>query len=308
MILLTEYIESAALTWLRRRAECYYGPNLYQRLPQLKQQLRLAKGLIVRNQTQVNAELLACMPQLCVVGRLGTGLDNLDREELANRKIQVVYAPGINANAVAELCLGYMLAHSRNLLWADRTTRAGTWQRTQFVGQELRGRVVGIIGLGSTGSRLATLCQALGCHVLTTVRGPYRGVPQVPLSELLAQSDFVSIHVPLLPETKHLIGEFELQQMQHSALLINTARGEIVDEDALFTALQAKRIAGAALDVRQQEPPRANDRFHNLDNVILTPHLAGWTTEAQRSTCQVVVEDVWRVLHGEPPLHPAPTT
>lgn len=307
MILLTEYIESGALSWLRRRTECYYGPNLYQRLPLLSQQLRLAKGLILRNQTKVNADLLGSMPQLRVVGRLGAGLDNLDRKELADRNIDVVYAPGINANAVAELCLAYMLAHSRNLLRADRVTRTGVWQRTQFVGQELRGSVVGIIGLGNTGSRLATLCQALGCHVLTTDRGPYRGVPQVPLSELLAQSDFVSIHVPLTPDTKHLIGRHELLKMKCSALLINAARGGVVDEDALFAALQTKQIAGAALDVRQQEPPQANDRFNNIDNVILTPHLAGWTIESQRSTCQAVVEDVWRVLQGQSPLYPAPT-
>lgn len=308
MILLTEYIEPGALAWLRRRVECYYGPNLHTRLATISKELQLAKGLIVRNQTRVTGELLDKMPQLRVVGRLGAGLDNLDLEEMARRGIPVVYAPGLNANAVAELCLLYMLAHSRRLLQADRSTRSGLWQRTQFVGQELRDRVVGIIGLGKIGRRLATLCSGLGCKVITTNRGPYRGVPQVPLDELLAQADFVSLHVPLTPTTRHLIGERELSLMKYSALLINTSRGGVVDEDALFAALESKRIAGAALDVRRQEPPAANDRFNNLDNVILTPHLAGWTIEAQRSICQAVVEDVWRVLQGEEPLYPAPTS
>ncbi len=308
MVLLTEHIEPGALAWLRRRVECFYSPNLHTRLATIGNELQLAKGIIVRNQTQVNGELLDKMPQLRVVGRLGAGLDNLDRQELAKRGIPVVYAPGLNANAVAELCLLYMLAHSRRLLQADRATRSGQWQRTAFVGQELRGRVVGIIGLGRIGSRLAALCSSLGCRVITTNRGPYRGIAQVPLDELLAQADFVSIHVPLTTNTRHLIGERELSLMKYSALLINTSRGEVVDEDALYAALQSRRIAGAALDVRRQEPPAADDRFNLLDNVILTPHLAGWTIEAQRSTCQAVVEDVWRVLQGQEPLYPAPTT
>lgn len=306
MIVITEHIEPGALAWLRRRIECYYGPNLHLRLPTITQQLALAKGLIVRNQTLVTAELLRKMPRLQVVGRLGAGLDNLDREALAAQGIAVVYAPGLNANAVAELSLAYMLSHSRRLLQADRTVRKGIWQRTRFTGQELRGRIVGVIGLGAVGSRIARLCRALECHVITTERGPYRGVQQEPLSELLAESDFVTVNVPLTPETKQLIGERELAQMKYSALLINTSRGEIIDEDALFAALQAKRIAGAALDVRRQEPPDANDRFYALDNVILTPHLAGWTIEAQQATCQAVVEDVWRVLQGETPIYPAP--
>ena len=306
MILLTEYIEPGALAWLRRRIECFYSPNLYTRLSAMSQQLVLAKGLIVRNQTLVTSELLAKMPPLRVVGRLGAGLDNLDRKALAERCIEVVYAPGLNANAVAEACVLYMLAHSRSLLPADRAARAGFWQRTPFTGQELRGRVVGIIGLGAVGNRLATICQALGCQVLTTNHGPYRGIKQVTFNELLAEADFVSVHVPLTPTTKHLIGARELSQMKYSALLINTSRGGGIDEDALFDALQTKQIAGAALDVRRQEPPCAGDRFHGLDNVILTPHLAGWTIEAQRATCQAVVEDVWRVLQGESPLYPAP--
>lgn len=306
MILITEYIEPGALAWMRRRVECYYGPNLHTRLPVITKELNLTKGLIVRNQTRVTPELLDKMPNLRVVGRLGAGLDNLDKKELAKRGIRIVYAPGLNANAVAELSVSYMLACSRRLLQADRAIREGIWQRTHYVGQELRGRTVGIIGLGAVGSRLAKLCQALECRVITTERGPYRGVQQVPLSDLLTESDFVSINVPLTPETKQLIGERELSQMKYSALLINTSRGEVIDEDALFAALQAGRIAGAALDVRRQEPPCANDRFHRLDNVILTPHLAGWTIEAQQATCQAVVEDVWRVLQGETPLYPAP--
>lgn len=306
MIILTEYIEAGALAWLRRRVECYYGPNLYQRLNADTHQLKLARGLIVRNQTMVTSELLAKMPRLQVVGRLGAGLDNIDRQALAELNIPIVYAPGINANAVAELSLLYMLAHSRRLLAADKSVRAGLWQRTFFVGQELRGRTVGIIGLGAVGKRLAQLCEALGCKVLTTDRGPYRGVEQVPLADLLAQSDFISINVPLTGATRHLIGERELAQMKRSALLINTARGGVINEDALFVALQTKVIAGAALDVRDTEPPCIADRFHGLENVILTPHLAGWTREAQQSTCQAVVEDVWRVLYGGIPLYPAP--
>lgn len=306
MILLTEYIEPGALSWLRRRAACYYGPNLFSKLGQPDVQLNRARALIVRNQTRVTAELLSQMPRLQVVGRLGAGLDNLDRFALQQRGIPVVYAPGLNANAVAELCLLYMLAHSRRLLAADRATRTGDWRRTDFVGKELRGKVVGIIGLGKTGSRLATLCQSLGCQVLTTDYSSDQNIPQVPLPELLAQADFLSLHVPLTPATECLMGEKELALMKHSAVLINSSRGEVVDEDALYRALQTKSIAAAALDVRRREPTAASDRFHLLSNVILTPHLGGWTVEAQQTTCQAVVEDVWRVLQNEAPLYLAP--
>ncbi len=308
MILITEYIEAEALAWLRQRVECYYGPNLYKRPQAIHTYLAQATGLIVRNRTKVTEELLQGAKKLRVVGRLGAGLDNLDREALARRHIRAVYAPGYNANAVAELCLLYMLAFNRRLQQADEETRAGVWRREALAGKELRGQVVGIVGLGAIGERLATICQALDCQVITTDRGPYRGVQQLPLAELLAAADFVSIHIPLTPATKNYLGAAELALMKPTAVLINTARGGVVDEDALYEALRTKRIAGAALDVRQQEPSSPNDRFHALDNVILTPHLGGWTIEAQQATSQAVVADVWRVLQGENPLHPVPTS
>lgn len=306
MILITELMETTALRWLEDRADCHYAPELAQQPARIGHWLQYADGWIVRNKTKVTEKLLRQAPQLKVVGRLGVGLDNLDCAALANLQITTVYAPGANANAVAELCLLFMLAHSRRLFLADHSTRQGAWARQSFTGRELQGKTVGIVGLGAVGKRLADITSAIGCRMLVSTVGPTYGLPAVSLLQLLRASDFVSLNVPLTSATRGMIGAEELALMQPHAYIINTARGEVVDETALYQALTANRIAGAALDVRASEPPEQPDPFAALDNVILTPHLGGWTSEAQATVCQMVAEDVWRVLQGARPLFPVP--
>lgn len=306
MILITEHLDLGALRWLQDRAACHYDPALCQQPEKLAYFLQDASAWIVRNKTEVTAGLLSRASNLQVLGRLGVGLDNLDCEALAARELTTVYTPGANANAVAELCLLFMLAQARRLLQADRSVRAGLWARQELSGQELQGKTVGIIGLGAVGKRLHDLCLAIGCRVLATTIGPAHGVQLAPLRLLLSLSDFVSVNVPLTAETRGMIGPEELALMQPHAYILNTARGEVLDETALYQALKEHWIAGAALDVRVQEPPGAADPFAKLENVILTPHLGGWTEEAQAAVCHLVVEDVWRVLQGEQPRFPVP--
>ncbi|MGI6344323.1 MAG: hydroxyacid dehydrogenase [Bacillota bacterium] len=306
MVIVTEHLSSSALRWLQERVNCYYETTLHRDPERLYRLLGRARGLIVRNQTYVSEELLIHAPRLRVVGRLGAGLDNLDRLALQQRGIPAVYAPGANANAVAEACLLYMLALARRLLLADQSVRQGLWERHRFPGSELRGKIVGVIGLGAVGERLAELCSHLGCQVLVHSARAKPGWENVSLPDLLVRADYISVNCALTPQTLGLIGPSEIGLLKPSAFIINTARGGIIDEDALYEALRQRRIAGAALDVRQFEPP-GQDRFSELNNVILTPHLAGWTREAQELVCQTVVEDVWRVLQDQPPRFPVPT-
>lgn len=299
-------MEAAAVSWLQERTVCHYAPELADHPEQIEAWLPYAVGWIVRNRTKVTGQLLRQAAQLRVVGRLGAGLDNLDCATLASQAINTVYAPGANANAVAELCLTFMLAHSRRLLAADRSTRSGAWARQQFSGREICGKTVGIIGLGAVGRRLAELSLAIGCRVLVNTVGSAHGLREVALEELLRASDFLSLNVPLTPVTRGMLGARELSLLPPHAFLINTARGEVLDEAALYQALITGQLAGAALDVRVDEPPVQPDPFAGLENVILTPHLAGWTVEAQMAVCQIVAEDVWRILQGERARFPAP--
>jgi len=304
MILITEFINEDSLNWLRQRANCVYDPDLYRKTEVLASLISKANGLIVRNRTRVNSELLQLASNLNVVGRLGVGLDNLDCSALAKRRITTVYAPGASARSVAEFCLMLMLALSKKLLQADTSVRSGLWERTRLAGQELFGKTVGIIGLGAVGNLLAEMCRSLGCRLLVYTLPPSPLHDNVDLHTLLSQADYVSLNIPLTPQTAGMIGSKEIELMQPHAYLLNTSRGEVIDEAALYDALKARRIAGAALDVRHLEPPKSPDRFTQLDNVILTPHLAGVTEEAQAAVCQMVVEDIWQVLQGKRPVNP----
>ena len=304
MILVSEFIEEQALQWLQQRVACFYEPDLYRQPERLAALMPQMQGLIVRNRTIVDGELLKKGSNLRVVGRLGVGLDNLDCPALTKHRITTVFAPGTSARSVAEFCLMLMLAQSKRLLQADASVRHGLWERVKLTGNELHGKTVGIVGFGAVGSILAQLCKAMGCRVLISTRQPIQDYLSVDLHTLLAQSDFVSLNVPLTPQTKGMIGKAELAKMQPHAFLLNTARGEVVDEQALFRCLKEKRIAGAAVDVRHSEPPQDDDPFRALGNVILTPHLAGLTVEAQAAVCQTVVQDVWRVLQGTHPAYP----
>lgn len=273
--------------------------DLWSRPVDLRRAVERAAGLVVRNQTSVDRPLLAAAPGLRVLGRLGAGLDNIDVGALRERGIELVHGGGLNSRAVAEYALGAALVLARRLAEADRQVRAGHWQR--HVGVELRGQRLGVVGLGATGAELCRLGLAIGMEVVG--HDPYLGAPPgvagVSLEELLRTSLVVSLHVPLLPSTRNLIGASRLALMRRDAILINAARGGVVDEAALAEALRAGALAGAALDVRDREPPPAGDPMRQLDNVLLTPHLAGLSRQAQDAIATFVLSGVRRVLVGE---------
>lgn len=313
-IVISEFIWPPSLTDLREVAEVVYDQTLWERQDDLRTELATADALIVRNQTRVSEALLSAGPQLRVVGRLGVGLDNIDVPAARGRNIQIVYARSANAIAVTEYVFAAMFAVSRKLMEANLDVKAGRWDREMFTVTELFGKTLGIVGLGDIGGRLARRAQAFGMQILAydpVVNAQSFAVTEfnvslVPLDTLLAASDFVSLHVPLTQQTKHLLNVPRLSQMKSSAWLINTSRGGVIDESALYRALGAGQLAGAVLDVRAQEPPAPDDLLATLPNVILTPHVAGLTEEAQVRTAIMVVEDVLRVLRGEKALNPVP--
>ena len=304
-IVVAEPMDAAGFETLASVGRVVYRPNLWRDPPQLVAALEQAAALLVRNQTRVDAHVVR--PALRVVGRLGVGLDNLDLPALRQAGVTVVSARGANAVAVAEYVLGYCWFVLRPL---HRYQAEARWDRDAATGSELFRKTLGIVGLGDIGRRLAARARALGMRVLghDPLLGPYDvawqdlGVEAVALRTLLEASDFVSVHVPWMPGTAGLIGGPQLAWMKPTAHLVQTARGGVVDEDALYAALSNGRLGGAALDVRQEEPARVTDRFRALPNVVLTPHIAGVTRESAVRTATLVAEDVARVLRGESPL------
>ncbi len=282
-------------------------PTLWSEPARLHALLGEAEALIVRNQTRVTAELLDAAPRLRVVGRLGVGLDNIDLAAARARSITVSSARNANAIAVAEYVLAAMLHIARNFAAADASVRAGQWDRAQFGGSELWGRTLGLVGVGEIGRRVAKRAQSFGMTVLgyDPLVGPYDFAPAeqeitlLPLDELLARADVVSLHVPLVPATRYLIDAGRLAKMRSHAVLINTSRGGIIDETALFDALANGRLYRAVLDVSEVEPLPAQSPLRTCEAAILTPHVAGLTTEAQERTSRLVISDVLRVLSGE---------
>jgi len=243
-----------------------------------------AHALIVRSETRVTAELLARAPRLRVIARAGIGVDTIDVAAATRRGIAVMNTPGANTVSAAEHALGLLLALVRHIPWAADAMRRGLWDRKRFEGTELRGKTMGIVGLGRIGGHVAQLARVFGMTVvahdpyLPAGRAADLQVKVLPLEDLLRVADVVTMHVALTDETRHLINAARLALMKPTAVLINTARGELVDECALAEAITAKRIAGAAI---AQEPLPADSPLRKLDRVILTPHLAASTAEAQ---------------------------
>nr|BBH92045.1 hypothetical protein KTA_02440 [Thermogemmatispora argillosa] len=281
-------------------------PTLWNDPARLRECLAEAAALIVRNQTRVTASLLEAAPHLRLVGRLGVGLDNIDVEALRSRGIELVTARNANAIAVAEYVMAAMLHVARNLTAADASVRAGKWERTQLGGMELWGRTLGLVGVGEIGRRVARRALAFGMKVIgyDPFIGPYDyapaelGIRLLPLAEVLEQADVVSVHVPLSAETYHLLDASRLARMRPEAILINTARGGIVDEGALIEALNAGRLRYAVLDVTEEEPLPAESPLRSCPSVLLTPHIAGLTAEAQERTSRLVITEILQRLAG----------
>ena len=263
-----------------------------------------ASALLVRSATRVDAEVLAAAPRLRVVARAGVGLDNVDVRAATQAGVMVVNAPTSNIVSAAELAVALMLAAARHVSPAHAALRAGQWQRSRFTGIELFEKTVGIIGLGRIGLLVAQRLAAFGMTVIAydpyvqAGRAAQMGVRLVDLDVLLAESDFASVHLPRTPETIGLIGAEELARAKPSLVLVNAARGGIVDEDALHDALKNGRIAAAGLDVFASEPCTDSPLFE-LENVVATPHLGASTEEAQEKAGLAVARSVRLALSGE---------
>lgn len=304
-ILITENITGRWIDELKAKFNVAVEPELWKSPDQIKALLPDCRALIVRNQTRVDAALMAAGPKLQVIGRAGAGLDNIELAAASGRGVVVVSTPDQNSISVAELTLGMMLGLARKIPAANQHTHDGGWARQRFVGTELFGKNFGVIGLGRIGFLTALRARALGMNIL--VHDNYISPDAVAVAEtraqlmeldtLLAQADFVSCHVPLTPETKHFFNYERFCRMKPSAFFLNLARGEVVDEKGLIRALQEMRIAGAGLDVREQEPPSASP-LAGMENVILTPHIAAFTREAQERVVAAVCQDVAAVLGG----------
>jgi len=256
------------------------------------------EGLIVRSATKVTRLVIEASRRLEVIGRAGAGVDTIDVEAATERGVVVMNTPGGNTTAVAEHTLGLLLALARRLPAADATLKAGRWEKNRLQGVELLGKVLGILGLGRIGSEVAR--RALGFRMQVIAYDPYLtreaaerlGVESVELDELLARADFLTIHTPLTADTRHLLGEAELARLKPGARLINCARGGLIDEVALAQAIQTGRVAGAALDVFEQEPPPADHPLLKFEQVIVTPHLGAATDEAQTAVALAIADQV----------------
>ena len=270
----------------------------------LAEQLRDADALVVRSAVEVNAALLEHAAKLRVIGRAGVGVDNIDLDAATRHGIAVMNTPGANAVAVAEHTFALMLALARHLSRADSTTRAGKWEKKSLQGSELKGKRLGIVGLGRVGLEVARRARAFGMEVLA--HDPFIAVTiarelsiqLASLDELYAASDYLTLHVGLTPQTTGMINESSLAKMKPGVRLINCARGELIQEAALAAALQSGKVAGAALDVFAEEPPK-NSPLLAMPNVIATPHIAGSTHEAQEAVGMQIAMQVREYLkHG----------
>jgi D-3-phosphoglycerate dehydrogenase len=262
----------------------------------LNAEIAEADALIVRSATKVTAELLELAPKLRAVGRAGVGVDNIDLEAATKRGVLVMSTPGGNSVSVAEHTFALLLALARQVPRLDKAIHEGRWEKSSAAGTEVRGKTLGLIGLGRIGSEVAVRAEAFDMRVLaydpfiSEAAAREVSVELVPLDKLLAESDFVSLHTALSPATQNLINDATIEKMKTGARIINAARGELIDESSLAAALKSGKLAGAALDVFAEEPPK-NSPLVGLSNVIATPHVAGSTTEAQEEVgTQVAVQ------------------
>ncbi len=294
-IVIAEKVSPATVAVLRRQAG--WQVLTHDQVPDLPQALADADALIVRSAVQVDDALMASAPRLRVIGRAGVGVDNIDAEAATRRGIVVMNTPGANAVAVAELTLGLMLAMARELPRANAALHAGKWEKKSLAGTELRGKTLGILGLGRIGLEVAKRARAFGMALIG--HDPFvapavareHEVRLVYPEELFRASDYLSLHVGLTPQTHGIVNAASLALMKPTARIVNCARGELIDTEALAAALKTNQLAGAALDVFEQEPLTTSPLF-GMDRVLLTPHIAGSTAEAQEAVGIQIAEQV----------------
>ncbi|MCC7553569.1 MAG: phosphoglycerate dehydrogenase [Methanobacteriaceae archaeon] len=264
-------------------------------------------GIIVRSRTKVTKKVIKEGKNLKIIARAGVGVDNVDLDAATEKGIMVVNSPESTSITVAEHTMGLMLTLARKLAIADKSVKEGKWEKKKFMGVELRNKTLGVIGMGRIGSQVVSRCKAFEMDAV--VYDPYLpeeiasqiGVELTDLNTVLKKSDFITVHVPLTPETNHLISKEEFKIMKDNSYIINCARGGIIDEDALYDALKSNEIGGCALDVYEEEPPKENSKLFELDNIVLTPHIAASTKEAQRDAAIIVAEEIIRLSQNETP-------
>jgi len=271
---------------------------------QIKEKISNFNIVIVRSRTTITKEMIDKADKCKIIARVGVGLDNVDQDAAKAKNIRVINAVEGAMNAVAELVLGLMLSLARQTARGDRSIRNGQWLKNELKGTELRGKYLGIVGLGNIGKRLGRLARALNMNIIGYDVIPIDeefskevGLMKADLDTLLQSSDYISIHVPLLDSTYHLINAQKIATMKKTAKIINTSRGGVVDEDALYEALKNGNLGGAALDVFEKEPAIGN-KLAELDNVILTPHIGAQTKEAQSLAANIIGEKIIQILRG----------
>jgi len=305
-IVISEFMDEAAIRELLPGRDVLYHAKLVDRPADLIAALADARALVVRNRTQVRGALLEAAPKLRVVGRLGVGLDNIDVEACKARGIAVCPATGANDVAVAEWAITAMLVLLRGAWSATPQVIAGAWPRMSTIGREASGKTLGLVGLGGIARETATRAAALGLRIcaadplLPADHPAWKLAERVTLDELVQRSDVISLHVPLTDETRGLFDAARIAAMRRGSILLNAARGGVVDEAALAAALRSGHLGGAALDVFAQEPLDAAQGalFAGVPNLLLTPHIAGVTDESNVRVSRVTLEAVLRHLSG----------
>jgi D-3-phosphoglycerate dehydrogenase len=309
VVLLYEDMHEAGKAILKEKAEILFATSLEE--SSLIKEVREVDGIIVRANGKVSRKMMESAPKLKVIGRHGVGVENIDLEAATEKGIWVVNTPDANDLSVAEHFLGLALMLSKMLKKGEIALREGRWEaRYQYIGKELHGKMLGILGFGRIGKTVGRMAyKGFEMNVLYYDTVQYKEAEEeiqarkVSLDELLSKSDFISINLPMLPETKGLIGKRELGLLKPTAYMINLARGPIWDEKALYTVLKEKKIAGAGSDVFAVEPATKDHPLFQLENFIGTPHMAAHTDEALKRM-SFVAEDIIRVLGGKAPVHP----
>lgn len=306
MYIITEPLLDEGLKILRTIGEVRVIENTNPE--NLKAEIRNADAIVVKF-ARITKECIDVAHRLKVIAKHGVGTDNIDVERATERGIWVVNVPAANADSVAEFTIGLILAITRRIPEGVQQIKEGKWERELLLGLELTGKTLGIIGFGTIGQKVARKIKGFDMKLLTydpfvsKERAAELGAVLVDLDTLLRESDIITLHLPLNKETRGLIGERELKMVKPSSFLINAARSEIVDKKALISAIKEKRLAGAALDVFETEPPPSNDELLALPNVYATPHIAAMTQQVQENIVRTVCSDVVRVLKGEAPVN-----
>jgi len=271
---------------------------------QIAEKIGTFEVVVVRSRTKMTRELVEKANKCQIIARVGVGLDNIDQDAAKEKNIRVINAVEGAITAVAELVIGLMLSMAREIPRADREIRNGNWVKKELMGSELKGKYLGIVGLGNIGKRLGRLARALNMNIIgydvTEIDNEFSkevGLMKADLDTLLSSADYVSFHVPLLDSTRHMINAEKLKMMKNTARIINTARGGVIDEEALYNSLKEGSLAGAALDVFEVEPATGN-KLITLPNFIATPHIGAQTKEAQLLAANIIAEKIIQILRG----------